>query len=414
MKKAFAVARWEYMEKIKSKAFLISLILMPIIMIGFGVLPTLLASQADTEPRIIGVIDATGQLFDALRSRVETRYKLPDGQPNYVLRLVGEREELEVAKKQADRLVVHGDLEGYLIIATTVFQDSVAEYRAKNVGNLRVVERFTATLRDIVFERRLQEAGVNPGLVTALRTKLELRTVKVTAKGIEEAGFEQVFFSAYLFMMMMFFLVATSGQLLVRSVVEEKANRVVEILVSSCSPTDLMAGKILGLSGLGLTQVSVWALIGVVISLKFGIALASLDVVLLLLIYLILGYLFYAAIFVAAGSPISTEQEAQQITSYLVLVLVLPLVLALSVLQNPESTMVKVLSLIPLLTPTMMAIRIPVLMPSTAEIVASILILAASTLVAMWAAGRIFRTAILAYGKRPSIGEIIRLLKTAN
>jgi ABC-2 type transport system permease protein len=212
--------------------------------------------------------------------------------------------------------------------------------------------------------------------------------------------------------MMMMFLVMTSGQLLVRSMVEEKSNRIVEVLMSSCSAKDLMVGKILGLSGLGFTQIGFWALIGITLALKFSITLISISHALLLLIFFVLGYLFYAAIFVAVGSPLSTEQEAQQATSYLVLIFIIPLIIAMPVMQDPNSLMVTVLTFIPFLTPTMMALRIPIQMPSEVEIIASILVLGLSTVFAMWAAAKIFRTAILAYGKRPSIKEIISLLKT--
>jgi ABC-2 type transport system permease protein len=310
-------------------------------------------------------------------------------------------------------MVLHGEIEGYFVLPKDLLSHSDVEYRSMNVGNIRITERFTRLIQDIIFEKRLYEAGIDPGLVKKISPSIELRTVKVTETGEQVAGFEQVFLSAYIFMMMMFFLVVTSGQLLVRSIMEEKMNRVVEVLVSSCSATDLMTGKILGLSGLGLTQMAFWGLIGVAISVKLGVSLIAVQNLFLLVVFFILGYLLYAAIFVAAGSPISTEQEAQQITSYLVLILVLPLALAFPVLLNPDSLFVKILTFIPLMTPTMMAIRIPVQMPSAMEIGCALVLLAGSTAGAMWVAGKIFRTAILAYGKRPSLRDLYHLLRTA-
>jgi ABC-2 type transport system permease protein len=413
MKKAFAVARWEYLEKIKSKAFLISLFLMPIIMIVMGVLPSLLASKADSEPRVIGVIDETDQIYQHLADRVVELYKLPNGQPNYILRRIDIATDTEAAKELADEMVLNDEIEGFFVLSKELLDHSDVEYRSMNVGNIRITERFTRIIQDIVFEKRLFAAGIDPVLVRKSSPSIELKTVKVTEAGGQEARFEQVFLSAYVFMMMMFFLVITSGQLLVRSIMEEKMNRVVEILVSSCSANELMTGKVLGLSGLGLTQLAFWGLIGLTISLKLGVTLIDMPNFLLLIVFFVLGYLLYAAIFVAAGSPISTEQEAQHITSYLVLILVLPVALAFPVLLNPNSLLVKVLTFIPLITPTMMAIRIPVQMPPVEEIVIAIVLLAVSAAAAMWAAGKIFRTAILAYGKRPSIGELLKLLRTA-
>ena len=210
--------------------------------------------------------------------------------------------------------------------------------------------------------------------------------------------------------MMMFILVMTSGQLLVRSMLEEKSNRVVEVLMSSCSANDLMAGKIIGLSGIGLTQMAFWVFIGLTLSVKFAITLVPLASGLLMLLYFILGYVLFAAIFVAIGSPVSTEQEAQQINSYLVMILMVPIVFAFTVVQNPNTTLVKVLSFIPLLTPSMMAMRIPIQMPSAIEIILSIIILMVSVIIMIWIAGKIFRTAILSYGKRLTLKELYRLV----
>jgi ABC-2 type transport system permease protein len=214
-------------------------------------------------------------------------------------------------------------------------------------------------------------------------------------------------------MMMMFFPVVTSGQLLVRSLLEEKSNRVAEVLMSSCSANELLVGKIVGLSGLGLTQIALWGLIGLAISLQFAVTLISLTNALLLLLYFVLGYLLAASIFVGAGAPLTTEQEAQQITSYLMLIFIMPIALAFPVIQNPDSTLAKVLTFIPIVTPTMMALRIPIQTPSVLEIILSLLLLAGSAVAAMWAAGKIFRIGMLTYGKRPSLRELARWVRAA-
>jgi ABC-2 type transport system permease protein len=208
--------------------------------------------------------------------------------------------------------------------------------------------------------------------------------------------------------MAMFFLIFTSGQLLVRSVLEEKSNRIIEVLISSCSPSELMVGKVLGLSAMGLTQMGFWAIVALAVFARFGSSvLPPADHLLLMAVYFVLGYLLYSAIFITVGTPVTTEQEAQQVNSYLVLFVVLPVALVVPVMQHPEATWVKVLTYIPLLTPTFMALRIPVQMPSPVEIIASIVLLVVATYVMMIVAGRIFRVAILATGKRPSLREVL-------
>jgi ABC-2 type transport system permease protein len=236
--------------------------------------------------------------------------------------------------------------------------------------------------------------------------------VKLTEKGEAEGDFMKTFFSAYVFMMMLFLLIVSSGQILVRSVIEEKSNRIIEVLVSSCTPTELMAGKVLGLSGLGFTQIGFWSLMGLAASLQFGVEIVAPANALLLIVYFVLGYLLYAAIFIGVGSPVSTEQAAQQVTSYLVIILLVPIVMTLPAMRNPDATWIKVLTYIPLLTPTMMALRIPISMPPVHEILLTILLLIGSIVGAMVAAGRIFRIAILMTGKTPSLKEIFRWIKT--
>jgi ABC-2 type transport system permease protein len=416
MTKALTVARWEYLEKIKSKAFLISLILMPIIMIGMGVIPSLLASRPDTESRSVGIIDQTGELAQPISERLSVRYKLPNGKPNYIVKVLASGKDISLARetKIADQMVTAKQLEGYAVLRETAFHDSTVEYRSQNVANFSLMERLTRVINEVITEKKLREQGLDPQLVRRLTVPLELKTTRLKEGGeTEEADFGKVFFGAYIFMMMMFFLVVTSGQLLVRSLLEEKSNRVAEVLMSSCSANELMAGKILGLSGLGLTQIALWGAIGLAISLQFAVTLVSLSNALLLLLYFVFGYLLYAAIFVGAGAPLTTEQEAQQITSYLVLILIMPIVLAFPVIQNPDSTLARVLTFIPIVTPTMMALRIPVQTPSVLEILLSLVLLAASAAVAMWAAGKIFRIGMLTYGKRPSLKELVRWVRVA-
>lgn len=410
MNKILAIARWEYMEKVKSKIFLVGLLLTPIIMVGMGVLPTFFVSQEDERSRIIGVIDLTGNIAGPFAERMQSRYLLKNGQPNYLILplSVGKGIDLAEAVADADARVAADKVDGYFVVPAGR-SDSVVEYRSKTVGDFAIPTRIEENLKAIIAEQRVVSLGLDPGVLRQIAVNVDVRMVKLSASGEKEnAGFERVFLSAYVFLMMLFLLIVTSGQMLVRSVIEEKSNRIVEVLVSSCSPTELMAGKVLGLSGLGLTQMGFWSFIGAAASLQFGIQLIEPGQALLLIVYFILGYLFYAAVFIAAGSPLNTEQEAQQITSYLVLVLILPIVLALPAMKDPNATWIKVLTYIPFLTPTMMALRIPIQMPSVLEIALTIVTMIVAIWGAMVAAGRIFRIGILSTGKSPKLKEILQ------
>jgi ABC-2 type transport system permease protein len=410
--KALEVAKWEFLEKVKSKAFIISLVMMPIIIVAFSVIPGLLAMKGDDKPVTVGIIDETGTVVQSLAQKLDDKYKLGDGEPNYIVRNLGKESDTQT-KIEASRMIADGKMDGYFYIPATIYDSGKVDYRAENVGNIKLQERFSRTLEEVVMEKRFRDQHIDPSLMKKLVATVDVRSLKLSQGGGEkESGFLETYFSAYIVIMMMMFLVLTSGQLLIRSVVEEKSNRVIEVLLSSCSANDLMTGKILGLSGLGILQVLIWGIIGIAVTLQLhGATIFASENLLLSFVYVVLGYVFYSGIFVAIGSPVTTEQEAQQATSYVSLCLVLPIVIAFPVMQNPDSMMVKVLSYIPLLTPTLMAMRIAIQMPPLWEILATIGLLTFSSVFMMWEAGKIFRTAILVYGKRPTIPELIRWIR---
>ena len=410
--KAFQVAMWEFMEKVKSKAFIISLVLMPVIIAGMAILPAMLATKVDEEPIQVGIIDNTQKLVQLLSEKLDHDFRLKNSQPNYILRNLLEGRTLEEARKEANKLVASDEIEGYFLIPGTAFDSGKVEYRAKNVGNFKIQERFSRAIEQVIIENRLVSRGFDTELIRKLTAGINVKSIKISEKGEEsESSFGETFAKSYIGLLMLIFMVLTSGQLLVRSMVEEKSNRVIEVLLSSCTPRDLMAGKILGLSGLGILQMLVYACMGLALALKTDTNLLQPEYFILTLLYAILGYLFYAAIFVAAGSPATTEQEAQQITAYISMLLVAPFALMMLVMQNPNSLIVKVLSYIPLLTPSIMVLRVSIQMPSIWEILATVALMIVSTMAMMWVAGKIFRVAVLSYGKRPTLPELYRWVR---
>ena len=410
--KAFQVALWEFMEKVKSKAFIISLVLMPIIIGAMAILPAIFASKADNEPIRIGIIDGTQKLVQPLGEKLDREFRLKNDQPNYILRNISLEGTLEEARAEGARLVASDALEGFFSIPATVFDSGKVEYRTKNVGNFKVQERFSRAIEQVITEMRLSSHGLDAALIRKLTARVEIRPIKISEKGEEsESSFGETFAKSYIGLLMLIFMVLTSGQLLVRSMVEEKSNRVIEVLLSSCTPRDMMIGKILGLSGLGILQMLVYALMGIALALKTDMNLLQPEYFAFTMVYAILGYVFYAAIFVAAGSPATTEQEAQQITAYISMLMEAPFALMMLVMQNPNSLIVKVLSYIPVLTPSIMVLRISIQMPSMWEILATIALMILSTAAMMWIAGKIFRVAILSYGKRPTLPELFRWVR---
>jgi ABC-2 type transport system permease protein len=275
-------------------------------------------------------------------------------------------------------------------------------------------------IEQITRNRRLAEAGIDTALYAKLSPEVNMTTLKVTEKGAEgQVGFGEMFFTSYFLSFLLMILVLTTGGTLVRSLIEEKSNRIMEILVSSATPQELMWGKLLGLSGLGITQLLAWVVLGALAVANFaGAGVVThisgvLSILPLLLVYLLLGYLFYAAIFIGLGSLVTTEQEAQVMTSYLVFLLMTPTIIAMGVISNPDASWLKVLSYIPTFTPSLMMLRIVTKAPPVSEIVGTIALMIAATIAMTWACSKIFRTAILLYGKRPSMREVLRWLREA-
>ena len=411
--KILAVTKWEYIEKVKTKAFLISMIITPIFIIAMAVLPGLLAQKGDEDTKRTGLVDLTDSLGTKVANSLSTQYNLENGKPNYnIIPIPHNNETIEVLRKRVDKMSLDGKFETYIIIGKNALNDGKCEYRGSNVSNIRDVERFERNIKNAISEIILTKKGIEPGILKEINKNVDMKSIKITAEGeSKESSFLHTFFTSYIFIILLMMLIMLTGQMLIRSLVEEKSNRIVEILVSSCSPTELMAGKILGLSLLGFTQIALWLVIGIGASISFNFDLVSLDNLILILVYFVLGYLLYASVFVAIGSMSSTEQEAQQLTGYVSMLLVLPIVLAFSAVQDPNSSLIRILTFIPFLTPTFMILRIPIQLPPMWEIAATMLLLVVFIIIMTWLAGKIFRTGILIYGKKPSPKELLRWIR---
>jgi len=412
MKKILTIARWEYLEKVKTKAFIISLVITPLIIIMFAVLPTLLSQKENLRTKIIGVLDTSGIYFHQLTDELE-QYKLDDNQPIYILlNLDDNKKTLKQLKTAADKNVIDKEIEGFLFVLNGGTDSLDVEYRSEKLGSFRDLRHFEDKINKIRIQNEMNARGIDPSLAEFVQSSVEIELIKIEKSGEEgKQNFLVVFFSAFIFIMLLTMMVIYSGQLLVRSLIEEKSNRLIEILISSCTSEQLLAGKILGLSALGLTQIFIWSLIGIALVGAAVIPPAAFDNILPMLVYFIVGFIFYTTIFVGIGSIVTTEQEAQQMTTYISLILIMPVVFAIPAIQNPESMMVKVMSYIPLTIPSIMLLRFKIAPVPLIDIVISLSIMFVSTIITLKIASKIFRIGILSYGKKPTIKELIQWLK---
>ncbi|MCX7611981.1 MAG: ABC transporter permease [Ignavibacterium sp.] len=410
MNKTLLVAKWEFLEKVKSKAFVISLFLTPLLLILFSVAPTLLITAEEDETKVIGILDFTNEYFDQIIPSIES-IKLKNNIPAYIT------QNLFVRGLSKDSMIILADkkaldkkVEGYLLIEN---KDSlIISYRSKSVGSFKLISDLEKVVNDINIKKTLLSKNVDLSVVELIKNRIEINPVKIKQPGEEgDSEFLSTFFSSMIFILLLMTMVIYSGQMLVRSLLEEKSNRLIEILVSSCTPNELLFGKIIGLSLLGIAQILAWILIGIAAVGTTLVSYSSFENLPTILLYFLIGYLFYTSLFVGIGSIVSTEQEAQQITSYLSIILVLPVVFLLSAMQNPDSTFVNILSYIPFTLPTVMMIKANLLELSLLEHLVAISIMFISTLIVVFLSGKIFRIGILSYGKMPSLKELISWLK---
>ncbi|HMA61552.1 MAG TPA: ABC transporter permease [bacterium] len=411
MNKIFNVARWEFLSRVRSKSFIISTLLLPVIMIGFIILPNLLITRGGQSQKIIAIVDETGHLGEKVKSHLSEKFTLKDGRPEYQT-MVFQSGKPQRLRSQAKSLLDSAVISAYIVLPENILDNNQAEYYTRNLGDFRGKHVISSAITTIISKQRMLAANLNPDRIQKLTQDVKMLTYESSGGQAQEAGSEiMAYLTPIIFTMMLFFAVFRSSQVLFRSVLEERSNKLVEILLSTLSPNQLMTGKILGLGLVGLTQLAFYLTIGVLVSSYQGMDLLNSSQVLLFFLYFLTGYLLYAAIFATIGSIFDSEQEAQQYVAVLSLVTVLPIILSSYVITNPDATIVKILSYIPVITPFFMILRIGIQVPSTLEIISTLVLMVGFVMLAMWAAGKIFRVAILMYGKKPKFDEIMRWLK---
>jgi ABC-2 type transport system permease protein len=302
------------------------------------------------------------------------------------------------------------------------FPDDVLErgevnYISKDVFNERTMDGLRDKLNPVVVSQRLSEQGLSFAQVSKMTERIRLNENKITKSGmLEENEVVGELITVIVFVMILYMTLLSWGMSVQRAIIEEKSSRVIEVMLSSVEPRDLFFGKILGIGSLGLTQVAIWSVGFLAIGFSTAVTTAqfmeyvqvSFSDVFYFLVFFVLGFMLYSSLFTIIGAVCSTEQDAQQLQTLVILPLVVPLMMMFLVMQNPNATLSVVLSYVPLFTPMLMLVRIVVADPSWWEILLSIALMIFSTYVVTLFSARVFRVGILMYGKRPGLREIIR------
>jgi len=415
------VIRREYVEIVRRKSFVIGTIVAPLLMATFFLAPVLLSFFVPSQQFHLAVVDQTGEVGAAFVAALKDT--LADGRAKYAATLVpatGGR--YEGAREETVAGVREGALDIVVAIPATVFDDGGASYITKEVRNFQILEDLENVLTDIVMRRRLAREGVDTERVASLTTPVRLEMSQITAKGgVEKKDFLTEWAVVFVFVMILYASLLTWGITISRGILEEKSSRVIEVLLSSVRPRQLLFGKVIGIGLAGLTQFAVWSLAGIALTGMGGAmalsALSSVDIPPVVWLYFVgfflLGFLLYASIFTVVGSICSNEQDAQQLQGIVTLPMIIPILTLMLIIQNPNGPIAVALSFIPLFTPMIMMARVVIVAPPLWQVLLSLALLAASIHLAISFSARVFRVGILMYGKRPSLREVIRWYRVA-
>ncbi len=429
--KIMPVMRREFLTRAKTKGFIIGTLIFPVMLVlifgGIFIFSVLFKPAS----RTYYVVDQTGKIYDDfVRMLPDT---LKNGQLKYKLvRQDVPVSQIDQAMTDYQQLVMNKKIDGYLIIPEDVVQSREVRYSARSVSDFEQQRDFERALSRIVANIRLENLGLSPELIRREMAQGYVRLVsrQITEKGeIEKSGVSS-FILTYFLTYIMLLMIMIYGATLMRSVIEEKSQRITETIISSIKPLELMIGKIIGICGLGLVQLALMGLIilaivhfGEPLFVKMGINLPELlnvlkqihfspAVFMFMIAFFLLGFIFYSTLFAAVGAMVTTEDEGQQYQMPLVFLVLISYFIMFSVAKNPETPMAFWTSLIPFFTPLVMFARIAVsdpTLPSGAIISIFVMLLAIGVMIGLVA--KIYRVGILMYGKKASIKEAIKWIQ---
>lgn len=453
MNKLLVVIKREYLQKVRTKFFVIMTVLGPIMLVVVTILPGLLISMKTGEDTRIAILDQTEglKLYDSMRNsllrlerdagssqqqgiaeaansnskdRMEKAGKSNTGS-FHVEQVNPNGRSLEEIKRELNARIGRDELEGYLVIPPDILNsgESKASYYGRNVGDVFTRGQIEQRLNNAVRRQRLIKEGVKDQDLDALSKSVDLATYPVNEKGEEGAedsgaGFVMVFIIAFLIYMS----ILLYGQVVLGAIIEEKETRIAEILFSSVRPFQIMFGKLIGVSLMALTQLMIWGLAFSAIALYIVPAMSAQgqDINLphlppfffvYFLLFFVLGYFMYSALYVLVGSMVTTAQEGGQMAMPVIFLLMAGLYLAFPVIRAPNSSFAFWVSMVPFFAPITMMVRIVSQTPPFWQIALSLVIGFSTVVGLLWLASRIYRIGMLMYGKKATIPEVARWIR---
>ncbi|MCA9254667.1 MAG: ABC transporter permease [Phycisphaerales bacterium] len=430
MNKVLVVFKREYLAQVRSKSFLITLVMMPLLMAGSIIVQKVVGEGVDTKERRIAVVDRTGVLFDVIKQSADERNATAitnkEGRrvrPPFTISSVAPKDDIAAQQLELSQRVREKDISAFVDIGGNVTRsdpDADADfvrYYSDSPTDREFIRWLNVILSQRVIAMRFDEAKLPADVVQGAIRPIDIANlglVSVDAEGkvkeAEEADRLTAFIVPYGFSMLMFMSVLVSGPQMMQNIVEEKMQRIAEVLVGSIPPFQLMLGKLLGVTAVSLTLISLYLAGGYFVAEKMGKAdLVPMSQVIWMLLYGAIAMIMFGSIFGAIGAAVSEIKDAQSLVMPVTILLVLPIFVIVPVIQAPNGPLAFWLSFFPPATPMMMVTRmaVPPGIPIWQPIAGIPLMLLFSTF-CVFAAGRVFRVGLLMQGKPPKIGDIAK------
>ena len=422
LRRIVAVVRREYLERVRTKAFWISTLLVPVFLGAMMIVPAWLAARGGGEFHV-ALLDLSGRFAEPVAAQVAEILGGQEEPLELHLEPQDPGPDPEATRERVKEQVQAKEYDGMLVLPATLPTEGQPEYVAPNVAAFRVLAVLERAVNNAVVADRLTAAGLDPDAIDELTRRVDLKTFKLGTKGEETRDQGQGFMLSYVFMMIIYFTVLMYGIYVMRGVLEEKSSRIVEVIVSAVRPFELMLGKILGIGAVGLTQFLLWTGLMAALTAPGAVAAVGLGAVdlpaipatllVFFVVYFVLGFLLYGTLYAGIGAAFDTEQEAQNFQGAVTVFLIIPLVMIMFVINQPNSALTVALSLFPFFTPMLMFLRMTLTQVPAWQLAASVLLMVASILASTWVVAKIYRIGILMHGSKPKLGDLWRWLREA-
>jgi ABC-2 type transport system permease protein len=414
------VARREYLARIRNRAFIVMTVLVPVLLGGY-IFSVPLLTRSRTSNLRLAVLDTGAGLGGALAERLRAIER-----PHIVVSETASVSSGDAASRERFNAAVRSRaLDGYLVIEGDPASARV-QYFARETGDPMLLRQLALAVQSVALGRLLAGSGVDPNDVRKAQ-QLDVNVITVSDRDERKGGVGPALASTMALAMLLYTAVLINGQGMATAIVEEKSSRLIEVILGAVTATEFMTGKILGVLGSGLTQLAVWIVV-LLVAIAQAVPVLAMDsafsgfdlstvlnarMVFYFAVFFALGYLLYSVLFAVVAVTCTSTEELGQSMMAAVLPMVLALMMSISVIANPGTMTTRVLSLIPLFTPLVMMARVNVLTPPLWEIWLSIALLAATSAVASWVASKIFSYALLMTGKRPTLPELLHVIRAA-